>query len=73
MAILLIILLGFGIPALTVFGVWFMGREYDRHPWVRKFLDSEAALYFPPYHGSDDAALPKEYTDQVPGGWDDRP
>jgi hypothetical protein len=69
MAFLLLIGITVVIVGFVVGGVFIIGREYDRHPWVKKFLDAQARTvpgYVPP-------DLPKSYTDQVPGGWDDRP
>jgi len=68
---LLVIALGLGIPASVVFLVWFIGREYDRHPWFARMLDANASLYVPRQADPRDS-LPQEYVDQVPG-WDDRP
>jgi hypothetical protein len=53
-----------GILAVPVIGVW-LALNYDRYAWVRRFLDAEARTV--PGYGAD---LPREYTDQVPGGWD---
>lgn len=53
--------------------VWIVGPEYDRHPWVRKVLDSFA--YLTPYGAYDRrndpaANLPDDYKSSNPGGWD---
>jgi hypothetical protein len=57
-----------GILALVIALVWLAARGYDRHPWVRKFLNAEART-MPGYAPPD---LPREYTDQIPG-WDSKP
>lgn len=66
-AVFIILGVAAGIVVLTIATVAFVGREYDRHTWVRRFLDAWARAqgYIPP--GDD---LPSGYLDQIPG-WDD--
>jgi hypothetical protein len=63
------ILVVIGILAVPAGLVW-LALNYDRHPWVKKFLDAEARTVPGLYTDSDGQPLPKEYTDQIPGGWD---
>jgi hypothetical protein len=68
MEYLYIVLALLAVPGLAIGGVWLV-KEAGTHPWADKLLGSLArmtpAAYIPP------PDLPREYTDQIPGGWDD--
>jgi hypothetical protein len=67
LATLLIVGVSVALLGLVAAFAWLMGREYDRHPWFRKWMDTEAAM-----HGAylDQPDITPEYLDQIPGGWD---
>lgn len=59
------------IVAFVFLSVVVVGHEYDRHPWVKRWLDAQARVFVPPQRDDNPVdSLPKEYTDQIPGGWD---
>ena len=62
--------LGLLLVALVFGAVWLSGIEYDRHPWFRRLMNSQAAMVAG-YRPADDDITP-EYLSQIPG-WDDNP
>lgn len=69
-AVALVTAIGLTLVAFVAGAVWLSGREYDRHPWFARWMNTEAAM-----HGAyaDQPDITPEYLDQVPGGWDERP
>jgi hypothetical protein len=70
MAVLIVALVVIGLIAMVIGGVFLVGTQYDRHPLVKKVLDSFAAMT-PGYYNPPDPrdSLPREYVDDAPG-WD---
>lgn len=67
LAILAVTGIGVALIGLVIGLMAVMGREYDRHTWFRRWMDTEAAM-----HGAylDQPDITPEYLDQIPGGWD---
>jgi hypothetical protein len=69
LAVLFITGVGLAMVGLVAALIAVTGREYDRHPWFARWMNTEAAM-----HGAyaDQPDITPDYLDQIPG-WDDKP